>query len=59
MDTLSKLPDYVFPMPKKDVLDMLDTVIVNDLDVDADGTPDVASVNIRFTTIPANIVAGP
>ena len=56
MDTLSKLPSEIFPIDKASVLDLLDTAIVNDLDTDGNGTADSASVNIRFTTIPATLV---
>lgn len=59
MDTVSKLPDYVFPMKKDQVLTLLDTLILNDLDIDGDGNGDVVSVNIRFESIPADIVPGP
>jgi len=58
LDTIGKLPDDVLPMDKEIVITMLDTLIVNDLDTDGDGTPDAASVAIRFDTIPANIVPG-
>ena len=57
MDTLSKLPDFVFPMDKKTVLGMLDTLIVNDLDTDGDKVPDAASINFKFKTVPANLVS--
>jgi len=56
LDTIEKLPDEVLPMDKEMVIDLLDTLIVNDLDTDGDGEPDSASVAIRFDTIPADLV---
>lgn len=57
LDTVAQLPpDLFYPMDLAQVLTLLDQLIVNDLDTDDDGTPDAASVAIRFRTIPANIV---
>ena len=57
LDTIAKLPDEVLPMDKETVVGLLDTLIVNDLDTDGDGTPDAASVAIRFDAIPADLVS--
>jgi hypothetical protein len=60
LSTISALPDEVFQgMDKTQVIAFLDTVIENDLDSDYDGTPDRASVSIRFSAIPADLVPGP
>jgi hypothetical protein len=52
-DMLDALPDDFFPYNKDDVLSLLDTVIVNDIDVDGNGEKDAASIGIRFSAIPA------
>lgn len=60
MDTVNKLPDWVFaPMDKAGALAALDSLIENDLDIDGDGVPDAASINLKFQTIPANVVTPP
>ncbi len=57
LQTVAQLPpDLFYPMDLAQVLDLLDQLVVNDLDTDLDGTPDAASVAIRFRTIPADIV---
>ena len=55
---VDKVPDEYFPIDKETVKDLLDTLITNDLDTDGDGTPDAASIAIRFDTIPADLVPG-
>jgi len=56
IDGVEKLPGDAFPIDKETVKELLETFITNDLDTDMDGTPDSASVAVRFDTIPADIV---
>ena len=38
-----------------DVLELLDTLVENDVDLDGDGIKDAASIGIRVTTIAAEL----
>lgn len=49
--TLSNVNPDVLLLPLDDVLDLLDTLVQNDVDLDGDGIKDAASIGIRITTI--------
>ena len=51
MATLSNVNPDVLLLPLDDVLDLLDTLVQNDVDLDGDGIKDAASIGIRITTI--------
>jgi hypothetical protein len=56
LDTVSQVdPEYFAPLAMEDVLNLIDTLVVEDIDLDEDGTPDAASVGIRIQTIPATL----
>jgi hypothetical protein len=54
-DTINNLDPALLPVDKNLVLGFIDTILVNDIDLDGDGTKDAASAAMRFVTIPANL----
>jgi hypothetical protein len=56
-DTIANLNDALLPVDKTVVLGLIDSLVVNDIDLDENGDKDAASVAMRFITIPANLVS--
>jgi hypothetical protein len=52
---IDALPDDALPLPKDTVKGLLDTLVENDLDVNADGAPDAASIGLKLVGIDATI----
>ncbi len=56
-DTIANLNDALLPVDKTVVLGLIDSLVVNDIDLDENGGKDAASVAMRFITIPGNLVS--
>ncbi len=50
------VPEDQLPLPKSMVLQLIQGLVVNDIDTDGNGSPDAASIAIRFEAIPGGIV---
>ena len=48
-----------FPMPRSQILALLEAVVIADVDRDGDGTPESVSMAIRFESLAARIVPSP
>lgn len=56
IESIEKTPAEDLPIDKEMVITLIDMLIVNDVDSDGDGAPDVASIGIKFDSIPGAVV---
>ncbi|MFT5430329.1 MAG: hypothetical protein ACI9OJ_001003 [Myxococcota bacterium] len=57
--TMASISQDELPIDKETVLNLINDAVVNDIDLDGDGTKDAASIGIRFLTVGATLEAGP
>ncbi len=55
IEALEGLPDDALPIPKAQVVTLLNTLVSNDIDTTGDGTKDAASIGLTFMGIDANL----
>ena len=55
IDGISTVSEDDLPIDKATAIGLLELLVVEDVDVDGDGTPDAASVGLRFESIPAKL----
>ena len=53
---IDSLPEEGLPLPKDMIKQMIQALIVNDIDTDGNGSPDAASIAIKFEGIASGIV---
>lgn len=56
LDAVAAVPEGSLPLPKTTVLALLETAIVEDVDIDGDKIPDGASMALKFSSIAAPVV---
>ena len=56
IEGIEKTPAEDLPIDKEMVITLIDMLIVNDVDSNGDGAPDVASIGIKFDSIPGAVV---
>jgi hypothetical protein len=55
-ETILAIPDGYFTMDKQQVLNLLDTAVDQDIDLDGDGVMDALSIGFRFSTVPTTVM---
>jgi len=56
LDAIDAVPAEQLPLPKDMIVQLISVLVVNDIDTDGNGSPDAASIAIKFTAIPGGIV---
>lgn len=56
LDALNAVPEESLPLPKSTVLGLIETAVVEDVDINSDGKPDGASMALKFSSIAAPVV---
>lgn len=56
IDAVNALPEEGLPLPKSMIIQMVQSMIQNDIDTNGDGAADAASIAIKFEGIPAGIL---
>ena len=56
-ETINAIPAEYFPIPKAQVLSLLDATVDQDIDLDGDGVNDASSIGFRFNMVPAEVAS--
>jgi hypothetical protein len=55
IDALRQVPDDALPAPKEAIISLVETLVVNDVDTDGNGSLDAASIGVRIIAIDARL----
>lgn len=55
IDGLRQIPESALPAPRDAIISLVESLVVNDIDTDGDGTKDAASIGVRIIGIDARL----